>query len=167
MTKDAFVKLLLLLSTKGRFRDGREITAGEMLFVFIHILKANSVKDTAHRFQHSKASIHDVLYDTIHSMLLCKKELIRQPQAVDPVRDMIRLNPKFFPFFEHAIGALDGSHVPAVVGADMMDVCRNRKGWCSQNVLGVCDFDMHDFYLCSCRAEGWYCLPRACGMHMS
>ena len=65
--------------------------------------------------------------------------------------DIIRENPKFFPFFKHAVGALDGSHVPAVVPQAMQDLCRNRKGWVSQNVLGVCDFNMLFTYVLA----GW------------
>ncbi|KAJ3816166.1 hypothetical protein EV361DRAFT_771435, partial [Lentinula raphanica] len=39
----------------------------------------------------------------------------------------IRNNPKLFPFFRHAIGAIDGSHVAAHVAVDNMPRYRNRK----------------------------------------
>ena len=153
MDKLTFEKLLRLLTTRGQLRDGRVLTAGEKIFNFLHVLKGNSQKDTAHRYQHSKSIIHDVIYDTIHSMMLCKKELIRQLQAGDPVHDIIRLDLSYFPFFEHAVGALDGSHLPAVVSGVLMDVCRNRKGWVSQKVLGVCGI-VHISWSLECYRRG-------------
>jgi hypothetical protein len=151
MDKPTFEKLHHLLTTKGQLKDGREITAGEKIFTFLHVLKGHSVKATGHRFQHSKSTIHDTVYEMICSMQRCKNDLLRQPKEGDPVNNRIRLNPKFFPFFENAVGALDGSHVPAKVSGAKQDRCRNRKGWPSQNVLGVCDFDMLFTYVLS----GW------------
>ena len=51
-------------------------------------------------------------------------------------------NPRFHPFFNNRIGALDGTHIPCVVPSDnlVQDMC--RKGMTTQNVLAVCDFDM-------------------------
>ena len=76
---------------------------------------------------------------------------MRQPEANDPIHSRIRNDPKFFPYFQDAIGALDGTHVPAIVTAQFQDVHRNRKGWISQNVLGVVDFDMLFTYVLT----GW------------
>ena len=58
----------------------------------------------------------------------------------------IRQNPKFFPFFQHAIGAVDGSHIPIFPPAYMRSVYRNRKGTLSQNALFICDFDLRFLY---------------------
>ena len=41
----------------------------------------------------------------------------------------IGLNPKFFPYFKDAIGALDGSHIPIYVPAKTAGRYRNRKGF--------------------------------------
>ena len=49
----------------------------------------------------------------------------------------ISSNPKFSPFFDDCIGAIDGSHIPAVVEESEQNAFRNRKGFSSQNVLGV------------------------------
>ena len=76
---------------------------------------------------------------------------MRQPEVNDPIHSRVRDDPKFFPFFKDAIGALDGTHVPAIVPAHLQDVHRNRKGWTSQNVLGVVDFDMLFTYVLT----GW------------
>jgi hypothetical protein len=66
------------------------------------------------------------------------------PTIPDTCPSHIKNNTKFYPFFKDCIGALDGTHLPAVVtnaeaGEDVTK-WRNRKGWISQNVLGVVDF---------------------------
>jgi hypothetical protein len=55
---------------------------------------------------------------------------------------VIANNPKFFPYFQNCIGAIDGSHIPAVIEAEKQAVFRNRKGFISQNVLAACNFDL-------------------------
>ena len=71
--------------------------------------------------------------------------------AADAPHDRILLNSKFWPFFEGCVGALDGTHIPAVVKPELQPMCRNRKGDVSQNVLGVVDFDMLFTYVLA----GW------------
>ena len=56
-------------------------------------------------------------------------------------------NPRFHPFFNNRIGALDGTHIPCVVPSDkvVQHIC--RKGMITQNVLAVCDFDMRFIFV--------------------
>ena len=72
---------------------------------------------------------------------------------MDPntVADEIRSNSKFFPYFENAIGAIDGSHIPISVGLANQGKYRNRKKFISQNVLAVCNFDFTFSFL----VAGW------------
>ena len=51
-------------------------------------------------------------------------------------------NPRFHPFFNNCIGAIDGTHIPCVVPTDKLVQHMCRKGMTTQNVLAVCDFDM-------------------------
>jgi len=46
---------------------------------------------------------------------------------------------------------MDGTHVPCVVDADLQAAFRNRKGYTSQNVLAIVDFDMKFTYV----VAGW------------
>ncbi|MQM19515.1 hypothetical protein Taro_052521, partial [Colocasia esculenta] len=43
---------------------------------------------------------------------------------------------------EDAIGAIDGTHVPTHILREKQARYRNRKGVISQNVMGVCGFDL-------------------------
>jgi hypothetical protein len=49
-------------------------------------------------------------------------------------------------YFGHALGAIDGSHIPIKAPAQYRDACRNRKGFISQNCLFVCSFDFFFTY---------------------
>ncbi|KAI3834535.1 hypothetical protein MKW92_015111, partial [Papaver armeniacum] len=51
----------------------------------------------------------------------------------------------------NCIGAIDGTHIPAMVSEDEQDVYRNRKGFISQNVLVACSFDLQFQYVLA----GW------------
>lgn len=64
----------------------------------------------------------------------------------ESVPQKIRQNPKFWPFFKDAIGALDGSHIHATPPAFERAAYRDRKGLVSQNCLFACDFDMKFTY---------------------
>ena len=52
---------------------------------------------------------------------------------------------------QNCVGALDGTHVPCVPPSENAEVWRNRKGFNSQNVLGVCSFDMKFTFM----SAGW------------
>src|SRR6267154_4734766 len=64
----------------------------------------------------------------------------------DSVPPKIRQNPKFWPFFKDAIGAIDGSHIHVSPPAFQCSAYHNCKGLISQNCLFACDFDMNFTY---------------------
>jgi hypothetical protein len=76
---------------------------------------------------------------------------VRLPNADTPLSPKIRDNPKFYPFFRDAIGALDGTHINCNVTAEERQAARDRKGTVTQNCLAACDFDMKFLYMFS----GW------------
>ncbi|KIN97865.1 hypothetical protein M404DRAFT_103253, partial [Pisolithus tinctorius Marx 270] len=52
---------------------------------------------------------------------------IQLPHSDAPVHPTIRNNPKFFPFFADAIGAIDGTHIACTPSSEERDAMRNRK----------------------------------------
>ncbi|XP_061340027.1 uncharacterized protein LOC133286609 [Gastrolobium bilobum] len=58
---------------------------------------------------------------------------------------------RFYPFFKDCIGAIDGTHIPAMVRGRDISSYRNRHGKISQNVLAACNFDLEFMYVLS----GW------------
>ena len=51
---------------------------------------------------------------------------------------------KFYPYFKDFVGALDDTYIGAIVNVGEQVVYWSRRDLknCSQNVLGVCDFNM-------------------------
>jgi len=68
-----------------------------------------------------------------------------------PVPVEIRSEPKYFPYFQNCRGALDGTHIPASPPVEDRSNYRNRKGFHSQNVLAVSDFNLRFVYVLA----GW------------
>ncbi|KAL5802910.1 hypothetical protein ACOSQ4_031215 [Xanthoceras sorbifolium] len=62
-----------------------------------------------------------------------------------------RQNTRFYPYFKDCIGAIDDTHIPAMVTGRDISSYRNRHGTISQNVLAACNFDLKFIYVLS----GW------------
>jgi hypothetical protein len=76
---------------------------------------------------------------------------VKLPTATTPLPARLLESAKFFPWFECALGAIDGSHIYASPSAEDRASSRNRKGDLSQNLLAACTFHMLFCYINS----GW------------
>ncbi|CAL2240256.1 unnamed protein product [Prunus armeniaca] len=63
------------------------------------------------------------------------------------------VHPEFPNSFRDCIGAIDGTHIPAIVRGRDVSNYHNRHGNISQNVLAACNFDLEFMYVLS-RWEG-------------
>src|SRR5882724_5597370 len=79
------------------------------------------------------------------------KTYVKLPTQSTPLAPYIVNNPKLFPFFKGALGALDGTHISACPPSSDRSCYHNHKGGVSQNVLAATTFDMHFCYILS----GW------------
>src|SRR5258708_26616942 len=71
---------------------------------------------------------------------------IKLPDVTAPTPDHILNNPKFFPYFQRALGAIDGTHIACFTSATERHAARDRKGGLSQNCLAACSFDFRFLY---------------------
>ena len=71
---------------------------------------------------------------------------VKQPTVDDPPSSFFKDNSKMWPFFQHALCAIDGCHIPFYPPASEREIYRNRKGFCSQNGLFCCTFSLHFTY---------------------
>jgi hypothetical protein len=99
------------------------------------------------RFANNFSCFHEVL----DAFLMLHQAFVRQPIEASPTPPYIADNPKFTPYFDGCIGALDGTHIAMHIPSADQPRYRNRKGYISQNVLAVCDFDMMFIYILA----GW------------
>ena len=67
---------------------------------------------------------------------------ITLPNANTPPSQTILHNQKLWPFFQHALGAIDGTHIVCTPPAKECGMYQNQKGFLSQNCLFTCSFDL-------------------------
>ncbi|KAF8478129.1 hypothetical protein DFH94DRAFT_634095 [Russula ochroleuca] len=103
-----------------------------------------SIRHIAERFQHSNETISKYFCRVLVAVLSPPfyTNHVCLPKANQPTPSFILDNLKFFPFFEGALGAIDGTHINCSLSALEQDGCRNRKGGLSQNCLACCSFDL-------------------------
>jgi DDE superfamily endonuclease len=150
LKKEVFLELLNWLCQKGNLKDSRQVSSAEKLILFLYIC-AHGIKFriAAETMQHSTRTIHLAFYEVLHGLLLLHQEVVNLPPDKTP--DRIKEDNKFWPYFADCVGALDGTLIEAWVPEKSQARWRSRKGHISQNVLGVCDFEMNFTYV----LPGW------------
>ena len=73
------------------------------------------------------------------------------PGVDDPISSYISGQRRFTPWFNNAIGAMDGTHINSCPSTADRHASRNRKGGVSQNCLACVSFTMRFLYFLS----GW------------
>ncbi|XP_023640346.1 uncharacterized protein LOC111831067 [Capsella rubella] len=58
---------------------------------------------------------------------------------------------RFYPYFKDCVGAIDETHILAMIPGEDTASYRNQKGQLSQNVLAACNFNLEFTYVLS----GW------------
>ncbi|XP_045802374.1 uncharacterized protein LOC123895954 [Trifolium pratense] len=95
------------------------------------------------RFQHSGETVSRHFHRVLHA---CLKLSFKYIKPKDPMfRDChakVKNDQSYWPFFKNAIGAIDGTHVSCVVSASDQPKFIGRKGYPTQNVMAVCDWNM-------------------------
>ena len=143
MQKHVFQLLLRkLTSAMGGLTDGTKIGAGEKIMMFLSVMRGNTYRDTSTVWQHGYKQVSKSVHEVLRSLLQCQQDLWDKPGENPVLSEYIRDNHHFFPYFHKCLGALDGTHIIAKVSPEMQQRFRGRKG-VTQNVLGVCNFDMH------------------------
>ena len=64
------------------------------------------------------------------------------PNANTPPSQTTLCNQKLWPFFQHALGAIDGTHIVCTPPAKEHGMYQNQKRVLSQNCLFACSFDL-------------------------
>ena len=102
----------------------------ENMYLWMRILWCYSLQ-----FNETNRLLYPWHVGTINS---CQRRLTKfrecHPKIVDDKR--------YYPFFKDAIGAIDGTHIKCVVKGCVKDKYVGRKGYSTQNVMAVCDWDM-------------------------
>ncbi|XP_022679327.1 protein ALP1-like [Setaria italica] len=124
--------------------------SGIEMFLWI-IGSPQSLRHVEDRFVRSLETISRTFDNVLSSVLKLAVQIIspKDPEFKN-VRRRLQ-NPRFAPYFNNCIGAIDRTHVPVVVPSDKVVQYTGRHGYTTQNVLVICDFDMRFTFVVS----GW------------
>lgn len=140
MEKYVFHNLVNCFRDRKLLRDSQLITVEEQVGIFLYALSANASNRTLQgRLQHSGQTISVRFNQVLEKIMAISGRLIQLPPINVPQK--VSSNPKFMPYFQDCIGAIDGTHVPITMSPGKQDPYRNRKGTLSQNVMVACNFD--------------------------
>ncbi|XP_066343234.1 uncharacterized protein [Miscanthus floridulus] len=151
MEAEIFRAIANFLRAENLLRDTRGMKIEEQLGLFMFMLSHNaSIERLKKEFQHSGETVHRKIYDVFNIIPTLTQKFIR---LLNPSHTHMKItcDPRFMPFFQNCIGAIDGTHVPITIRQDKASPYRNRKGTLSQNVMFACDFDLKFTFISS----GW------------
>ncbi|XP_042481044.1 uncharacterized protein LOC122061692 [Macadamia integrifolia] len=128
---------------RGWLQDSRKIRVDEQLAMFMFRITGVGPTNRAveERFQHSGQTVSYYFGKVLQGVLKLSKEYIKAP-SFDEIPMEIIANNKWWPYFKDCIGAIDGTHVTAIVPKGKQIPYRGRKGITTQNVMCACSFDM-------------------------
>ncbi|KAH6802699.1 nuclease HARBI1-like protein [Perilla frutescens var. frutescens] len=150
MYPDAFMKLCSIIRDKINLEDTRHICVEEMVTTFLIIVGHNDrYCNVRQRFGRSHFTTSQNFNKTLKTLNTIAPDMMVKPSTAIPAK--IQESTKFMSFFKDCIGAINGTHIPAMVrGREVSSFC-NCHGMQSQNVLAACNFDLQFIYVLS----GW------------
>jgi hypothetical protein len=110
-----------------------------------------SFHQVENRFSRSLETIHRKFNMVLNCLYNLGKDNIKPvDRNFTDVHPRIQ-DPRFWPHFKGAIGAIDGSHIPVEVPKEEEINHTGRHGYTSQNLLAICDFDLRFTFV----VAGW------------
>ncbi|XP_057952457.1 uncharacterized protein LOC131146717 [Malania oleifera] len=150
MDKHVFYKLCDILQAKGLLRHTNRIKIEEQLAIFLFIIGHNlRTRAVQELFRYSGETISRHFNNVLNAIMAISLDFF-QPPGSDIPPEVLR-DPRFYPYFKDCAGAVDGIHIPVMVGVDEQGPFRNKNGFLSQNVLAACSFDLKFHYVLA----GW------------
>ncbi|KAI5316663.1 hypothetical protein L3X38_036370 [Prunus dulcis] len=126
-----FHKLCSIIREKTQLQDIRLICVEEMLETFLRVVGQNNrfsvIRDTFGRSHFTTSISFNKVLKALNTLA---PEILVKPEFAVPAK--IRESTRVYPYFKNYIGAIDGTHIPAMVtGVDVSSYC-NRHGTISQ-----------------------------------
>lgn len=168
MERPIFLDLIESLQINYGLKGSSFISPAEKGLIFLHIVSEGiSIERTSFLFQHAKSTIHryetekvpflnrkfqaeiyyiliinSVFHEVLSALRLLYNDETKLPTGQEPTPNHLQDNSSLWPYFKDCIGALDGSHLPVNIPENEQAAWRNRKQVITQNILGVCDFNL-------------------------
>ena len=138
-----FLALIGVLQELG-YGHSKYVTLEEQLTIFLYMsVTGLTIQHVGEHFQRSNKTIshyfrHILSIMSSHPFFT---RLVVLPTPATPMPDIICYNPRFWPWFQGALGALDSSHFNISPALKERSNCCNCKGYLPMNCLFVCTFD--------------------------
>nr|XP_034586585.1 uncharacterized protein LOC117849098 [Setaria viridis] len=135
MEPEIFRVIANYLRVENLLCDTRGVRVEEQLGMFMFMLSHNASIDRLKKeFQHSGETIHRKITEFFDIIPALTHRFLKLPN-VNHTHVKIASDPRFMPFFQNCVGAIDGTHVPITIAQERAAPYRNRKGTLSQNVM--------------------------------
>ncbi|XP_022681926.1 putative nuclease HARBI1 [Setaria italica] len=146
MYPDTFLQLHDMLVSKHGLKTSQGVESVEALAMFVWVCATQQACcQIRERFDRSLDTVSRKMAHVANVMYSFAQEVIAPK---DPAYSKVNHKlTQYAPFFDGCIGALDGTHIPVLVGRESCVDFLNRKGWTSFNVLAICDMDMRFTYV--------------------
>ncbi|KAJ4764602.1 nuclease [Rhynchospora pubera] len=142
MSTDVFNTLCNELRSKGLQCNG-DVIIEEQVGMLLELLgHATKLRKIAEYFQHSLETVWRCIHNVLDYVVKLSSHYIKQPKSNTPRHSKLADGTQYG-LFKDAIGAIDGTHIPAFPNKNdkTKERFRNRKGEFTQNVLAAVDFD--------------------------
>jgi hypothetical protein len=141
-----FLELHDCLVDTYELRGTRNIGSREALAMLLFVLaKQRGQRDVEDVFAHSLSTVSTKIAEVLDCLVNWAHSQIKpRPGTAGTIHKKLF---EYSPLFDGCIGAIDGTHVRLIVPRHVHDDYINRKGWTSQNVVAVCDFEQHFTYV--------------------
>ncbi|KAL8510974.1 hypothetical protein ACS0TY_017696 [Phlomoides rotata] len=147
MNRDTFNHFCYLLRHTGGLVDGRYVSMGEQVAIFLSVLSHHSkVRVVKFCFKRSSHNVHQHFHNALRVVLNLHGILLASPTPVDDECTHPR-----WKHFKVCLGVLDGTLIDVTIPEIDKARYHTRKGTISVNVLAVCDRSMQFVYMLT----GW------------
>ncbi|KAL5578857.1 hypothetical protein UlMin_011299 [Ulmus minor] len=151
MYRPCFEMLIQVLRQQTALQNSRYLTLEEQVMIFVYVISQKATNRMAMEdWQHSGSTISVVFTRICKAIASLSQTFITAPNFA-AIPDEIRWNPKYYPYFQNCVGAIDGTHIAAHAPADVANNFRGRKSTVTSNMLAICSFDMLFTYV----VTGW------------
>ncbi|XP_052625837.1 uncharacterized protein LOC128132878 [Lactuca sativa] len=137
-------QLCIDLATNYGLQQTQNVYIEEYVGIFLMTLAHRcSNRFVQEFFNHLGETIHKHFHIVLEAVLKLSADIIK-PNANynDDVPEYILYKPRYYPMFKDCIGAIYGTHVKASVPQKDEVMYIGRKGYATQNIMVVCDFNM-------------------------
>ncbi|XP_074361965.1 uncharacterized protein LOC141702160 [Apium graveolens] len=140
MYLNVFLKLCSIIREQTFLEDMRYISVKEMVATFLIIIGHNDhYCNVWMRFNRSHFATSINFNKVLKVLNTIAPQMMVKPEGVSP---KISGSTRFYPYFKDCVGAIDGTHIPAMVRGREVSSYRNRHEINFQNVLAACNFDL-------------------------